>query len=131
MNRVFVCATVACAVLAAAACGSDSTSPKNGPFTGTFVGSWTGSPSPTDTMHMTQSGNNITARDTEWAGGTPENAVNFNGTVTGTTMTFTITNLAGDSTYGTYKGSYTTSAVVSGYFYRDPADSEALVWTKQ
>jgi hypothetical protein len=132
MNRVIVCATLVCAVLTAA-CGSDSTSPKNQPFTGTFVGSWTSGPSITDTAHMTQSGNSITARDSEYLSGSLSGAVNFNGSVTGTTMTFTVSNLAGDTTYGTFKGTYTTSAVVSGYYYAasSPTDSQAVSWTKQ
>jgi hypothetical protein len=76
MHRLLVCATLTCAVLAAAACGSDSTSPKD-----TFSGTWNGatylpgSSSANDTIYVedlvvTQTGSAFTGTGTGASNGT-------------------------------------------------------------
>jgi hypothetical protein len=44
-------------------------------------------------------------------------------------VTFVAT--SGSTTLGNYKGTFTSSTVVSGYFYYTTTDSIALVWTKE
>jgi hypothetical protein len=86
MHRLIVCATLTCALLAAAACGSDSTSPKD-----TFSGTWNGtvylagSSSSGDTIYVhnlivTQTGSAFSGTGIGASGG-DSTAIDVHGTV--------------------------------------------------
>lgn len=86
MHRLIVCATLACALLGAAACGSDSTSPKD-----TFAGTWNGvaylagGTGPGDTLYVhnlvvTQTGSAYTGAGTGASNG-DSTAITVHGSV--------------------------------------------------
>jgi hypothetical protein len=127
MNRLLVVASLVCATLAAAACGS-ATAPAN-TFNGTYNSAWAGESEVVDTLQATQSGTTITGTDVEHVNGGAANDVALSGSVTGNTVTFAVT--SGSNTLGNYKGTFTSSTVVTGYFYYSPTDSIGLVWTKE
>jgi hypothetical protein len=112
MPRLLVVASLVCATLAAAACGS-STAPAD-TFNGTYNSAWANEPLVVDTLQVTQSGATLTGTDVEHVnGGAAEDAA-ISGSVTGNTVTFVVT--SGSNTLGNYKGTFASSTVVNGYF---------------
>src|ERR1700722_9668092 len=115
MSRLAVIAGVVCCVLAAAGCGSSSTStgPAANTFSGAYNSAWQGASTIVDTLQVTQSGSTLTGTDVEHNGSNTYNAT-INGSVSGSTVTFTIT--SGGSVAGTYSGTFTSPTVVTGNF---------------
>ncbi|HWZ61030.1 MAG TPA: hypothetical protein VNW46_18745 [Gemmatimonadaceae bacterium] len=128
MSRLAVIAGAVCCVLAAAGCGSSSSSGPKSTFSGAWTGAWTSSSSIVDTLHATQSGTTLTGTDVEHNGGTAVNAT-INGSVGTSTVTFTIS--VGGTAAGTFKGTFASATSVTGYFYYSATDSTGLSWTKE
>jgi hypothetical protein len=128
MRHIAVLALAAGAVLAVgmAACSSGSTSPSPGPFTGTYTSAWFGESSVADTLRLTQSGHVLNGIDVEHVP-----PYTFTAQFTGTVRADSVfLGVKGDTTT-LYKGTFTSPAVVSGYWYYDSSDSTGLVWTRE
>jgi hypothetical protein len=123
MNRLVVVASMIGCALVAAACGSDSTGPKD-----TFAGTWVGVANTTTiTVTATQNGSTVSGT------GTAVNSPNsFTLVVTGTStppnVTLAIT--ASDSEHLTFDGTYVTADSVAGMLH-EGSDSIAFGVKKQ
>jgi hypothetical protein len=123
MNRLLVVASLVCATLAAAACGSDSTAPKD-VFSGTWAGNLAGVTQLT--LTTTQNGSAVTGT------GTAVNTNTFTLVVTGTSTppSLNLAITASDSEHLTFDGSYVTADSVAGMIH-EGSDSVALSLKKQ
>jgi hypothetical protein len=126
MKRLVVIGTIACAALAAAACGSDST----GPAKDTFAGRWVGTVEGTSTIILvaSQTGNAFSGIDTVISG--PDTVTGtFQGTSTPPTVNATDIQVGNVDGY-TYDGTYQSATSVTGWLHLGP-DSAQVVLAKQ
>jgi hypothetical protein len=127
MKRLIVIGTIACAALAAAACGSDST----GPVKDTFAGRWVGTVQGTATIILvaTQTGNAFSGIDTVIESGVDTVTGTFQGTSTPPSVNATNIQIGNQNGY-TYDGSYQSATSVTGWLHLGN-DSAQVVLAKQ